>query len=405
MSRLDVILVGAGGFGGAYVKALLSDTENEKFNFKAVIDPYAEKATLYQNLKDANIPIYNTMEDFFSKEKCDLTLIVTPIHLHLEHCLTALKNGSHVLCEKPIVPLVSQISEIQKAAEENNRLVSVGFQLSFSDNMLKVKKAAMSGEYGRPLRFKTYVSWPRSLKYYSRGWAGKIFDENGNYILDSIITNSTAHYMHNMLFLLGEKINEAAEIDSIKAAAYRANNIEAFDTIALRGKTVSGCEILFIASHATNYKINPITICEFEKATIAINQFSQSDELDCVVHHKNGEIEDLGILLPNSTMNKILYTIDAINGEKELYCTPQTAAPHIRLINAIFDNVPINTFSEEFISFSEEPKSGVYVKNLHLDLYKCFEQYKLPSELGFSWSGKETEVNVRGFAEMRNLKS
>jgi len=39
------------------------------------------------------------------KQAVDLTIIASPVPFHLEQASLALRAGSHVLCEKPLVPL------------------------------------------------------------------------------------------------------------------------------------------------------------------------------------------------------------------------------------------------------------------------------------------------------------
>ena len=56
---------------------------------------------------------------------------------------------------------------------------------------------------------KTMVSWPRDDAYYDpQGWKGKRFCQDGNAVNDSIAMNATAHYLHNMLFILGEAMED-----------------------------------------------------------------------------------------------------------------------------------------------------------------------------------------------------
>ncbi len=102
----------------------------------------------------------------------------------------------------------------------------------------------MEGVFGRAVRLKTITLWPRTHSHYARSrWAGRIKDDHGSWVLDSPVNNATAHYLHNMLYLLGKTTNSSARPASVEAELYRANNIENYDTGALRIKTEEGAEI------------------------------------------------------------------------------------------------------------------------------------------------------------------
>jgi hypothetical protein len=75
------------------------------------------------------------------------------------------------------------------------------------------------------------IQWPRSRSYYRRGggWGGRI-EMNGVPVYDSIAANACAHYLHNMLFVLGDAPDESAVPLRVEAECLRANDIENFDT-------------------------------------------------------------------------------------------------------------------------------------------------------------------------------
>ena len=131
-------------------------------------------------------------------------------------------------------------------------MVAIGYQWSFSPAIQRLKGDIAAGVFGAPKRLKTIVLWPRDETYYSRNrWAGKQRDEAGNPIFDSPVSNACAHYLHNMLYVLGDAVDRSAIPSRVSAELYRAHPIENYDTAALRCWTDRGVEILFIVSHAT----------------------------------------------------------------------------------------------------------------------------------------------------------
>ena len=260
---MKILLVGVGGYAANYVTALLQSNDPE-IVWEGAVDPYFSASTKKDMIEAAKIPIYDTMEDFYREHSADLAIICTPPFLHKEQSICALANGSYVLCEKPVAPTVEDAEEMIKAEKEYGRWIAIGYQWSFSRAIQSLKRDVLSGALGKPISFKTAISWPRGLAYYNRktGWAGKV-SINGVAILDSIASNACAHYLHTMFFLLGKDMRSSAEADEFEASCLRANNIETFDTCSIKMKC-RDVSLYFIATHVAEKRREPEFIYEFE---------------------------------------------------------------------------------------------------------------------------------------------
>ena len=394
---LSTLLVGVGGYGNLYSTFLLGGESSSDFNLVGAVDPFAKNAPRYEDLK-ATVPIFNDMADFFVEHSTDLTIIATPIHLHYEQCMTAFENGSHVMCEKPLVPTPEELDRLDAAAEGKH--FAVGFNWCSSDIILSLKERILAGEFGRPLRLKSYISWPRGWGYYSRGikWAGKIKTEDGKLIYDSIASNATSHFIQNMLFLLGASVEESAPISNVDVECYRANDIETFDTIAFKG-SAAGAEIFFLASHAACHRTDPIMDFEFEKARIHLN--IENQKFSCTFYLKDGDEEKIVEDELNFKVGPLISIAKRIRGEEAYICTTGTVRPFTVFINEVFEKVPFRVFPENLITVDPTFKAtyplnqidgAVYVKDLHLDLRNCYDQTKLPSEEALPWASEATRI-------------
>ena len=379
---LKTVLIGAGGYGALYVDWLLD--AKDYFNLVGVVDPYAKNSTRYKRLN--KIKIYKQLEDFFAENTADLTVISTPVHLHYSQCYMALQKNTHVLCEKPLVPTIKQLDNLDEQVKKTGKTLTVGFQWCFSQIILGIKRRILDGDFGRPVTLKSFVSWPRDWVYYARSWAGKVKTEEGHIVYDSVASNATAHYIHNMLFLAGLTMESAADLHNAKVECYRANNIESFDTIALEGEA-AGSKIFFAASHATNYLIEPVMHYTFEKATILANVINQ--DFVFTIHHKDGRVESLGKTLDNEDNNKVIFTAQSIWGQRPHICTLRTVRPITSFIDKLFEQVPFYDFPNVI---KDSQTKATYVGHLHLDLLDSFNREKLPSELGLFWARKATQI-------------
>ena len=384
MSRenLNIALAGIGGYGNLYVDRLI-DKENKGLKLSAVMDPYPERCDKLAELKKRKIPLYNDLDSLFSRHKIDLTIISSPIHFHVPQTKTALLNGSHVLCEKPIAPTVAGAEEIISARDKSDKIVAIAYQWSFARPIIELKKDIMSGLFGRPELLKTIVLWPRGKDYYNRSsWAGKIRDNQGRYILDSVANNATAHYLHNMFFVLGESLNKSSCPEKVSAELYRANSIENYDTAVARVITKEDVELLFYVSHAVNELIHPAFCYQFEKATIKYGEFAGIDDGKIKAFFKDGS-EKTYDNPENDLFRKLWVTIDAIrkNDKDQITCIPETAISHTKCIETMQSSMSeISNFPDDIVKLDRK-KELVYVKGLPEILKECYQKEKMISEL------------------------
>lgn len=387
---LDLLLVGIGGYGQYHVKELLDKRDDSKFIIRGIIDPKPEGSQYFPQLKEMGIPLYASMEEFFNNNRADLTIITTPINLHKDQACYALSRGSHVLCEKPVSATVQDALEMIDAKYIYRKILAIGFQWSFSDAVQDLKRDIMDGKFGKPKVLKSMTLWPRDKVYFSRPWAAKLKTETGMLILDSVANNAAAHFLHNMLYILGDAVDRSARPASVTAELYRANDIENFDTVFARVYTVDGAELLFIATHASKENLGPVFHYEFENGIL---QYSNNDKLGIRAELRDGTTKNYGNPYEFSE-KKIWTTMEAIINNTSVPCGPEAAMNQVIVVNGMQESMPeIKNFPGELIR-KRSDVDGVYVEGLDDVVKKCFETGKLPSELNVPWaeSGKTIEL-------------
>ena len=87
---ISILIVGAGGYGNYYVDALLNYEHKEDILIAGVVDPNPSACRNLDKLKQMNVPFFNSVEEFYSKNGADLAIISSPIHLHKTHVCYAL---------------------------------------------------------------------------------------------------------------------------------------------------------------------------------------------------------------------------------------------------------------------------------------------------------------------------
>lgn len=391
-NKIKILLVGIGGYGSKYVNALLDIGEQDEIMITGVVDPIPEGFDRLIDIKARGIEIFPSIEDFYSKKNADLAVISSPMQYHKSQIIHALNNESHVLCEKPMCVTLEDGMQIIAQAERSSKKVAIGYQWSFSEAMLSLKKDIIGGVFGKPKKFKTIVLWPRPYSYYNRNnWVGKIKDRNGNMILDSVANNATAHYLHNMFFVLGRNIDSSAKPVKVQAELYKANKIENFDTCAFKVITEDETQILFIASHAVKTIKGPEFIYEFENAKI---EYNSSTSREIIAFFNNGKCISYGDPTDNE-LNKLWHMIKAIKDNEKIPCPPKAAFSHTICIDAAHRSCTrVIPFPESMVieDFIFKKDRGAYVKNLSSILEDCYIKFRMPSETDAVWSVRGLNV-------------
>ena len=87
-------MVGIGGFAEVYLRELLHNPRWKQLQIVGAVDPYAERSRFSRELSDRKVPIYQTVEEFYEKQKAELAIIVTPIYLHARQAEYCMEHGS-----------------------------------------------------------------------------------------------------------------------------------------------------------------------------------------------------------------------------------------------------------------------------------------------------------------------
>lgn len=387
---LKVLLVGIGGYGQNYVNELLENYDRKNMVISGVVDPRPELSKRYGDLVSMGAAFFSNIEDFYSHNEADIAIISSPIQYHSPQACTAMQNGSHVLCEKPLSGSVEDGLKMLEMKRKTGKLLAVGYQMSYSKAVLNLKNDIISGMLGKPKRCRTVLTAPRTRAYYERNsWAGKLCDSNGNHIRDSVANNANAHYLHNMLYLLGEQIDSSSMPEMVQAELYRANPIETFDTAAVRIMTQGNVEVMFFTTHATNKVILPRIALEFENGII---EYDGSVDEDIKVICGDGSIIRYGNPDENQ-MNKLWSLVEAVRNKTQIVCGPESALAHTICIEAMHNSMEPVEFPPDIEKFDEE-ECMLWVEGLSDVLLSCYENWALPSEMNIGWARQGKRIRI-----------
>jgi predicted dehydrogenase len=349
MAPVKLLLSAISGYGYYYLKTLLEEIPENQARISGVIDPQPVKSGYFNEIISRGIPVYPDMEAFFRDgNRVDLTVISSPLQFHVPQSVTALKNGSNVLVDKPVGVTPEEVKGLIGVKNHSGQWVEVGYQWSFSTAIRRLKRDILDGRFGRPIRMKTICLWPRTYEYFNRNnWAGKIRTGDGTLVLDSVANNACAHFLHNMFFLTGPAMNMSSAPESVNGQRFRAYDIENFDTVACRAVTHNGIEIFFYASHATEKTLSPSFIFEFDLATIRMDETTNG----IVAELNDGTEIEYGHPDADHQFTKLFSAIGFCHNPGPSVCPPEAALAQTICINRLHAlSQDIKTFPARIIA-------------------------------------------------------
>ncbi len=188
---------------------------------KAVCDINKEKADILADKYNATS--YCSINDLVEKEKgnIDVISICTPNAFHAEHTIQSLKNGFHVLCEKPMALSVYDAGRMIDTAEKANRRLFIVKQNRFNPPVEAVKKAIDDGKLGAIYSVQLNCFWNRNLEYYKNSdWKGTKKLDGGT------LFTQYSHFIDLLYYLIGDVQDVSAYINNYA----HINTIEFEDT-------------------------------------------------------------------------------------------------------------------------------------------------------------------------------
>jgi predicted dehydrogenase/nucleoside-diphosphate-sugar epimerase len=152
-THLRVGLVGAGYISEFHARAV-QRVPNARI--VGIADPVDSRATALA--ARFSIPkVFPTMEAMLN-DGVDVIHILTPPDTHAQLAITALKNGCHVLVEKPLATNTEEVDRISAAAADAQKSVCVNHSMLYDRFVSKALNLVRSGAIGEPITFDYFRS-------------------------------------------------------------------------------------------------------------------------------------------------------------------------------------------------------------------------------------------------------
>ena len=146
--KMRVGIIGCGWIAEAHVKSYQRCDDVEIVAFADLVLGKAEAFAKKCGVENAKF--YNSDKELIDNEKdIDAVSICTYNRQHAPCAIYALEHGVNVLLEKPMCVTIEEAADICRAEKKSGKILSIGFQPRFDENMKMVKKVVESGVLGK----------------------------------------------------------------------------------------------------------------------------------------------------------------------------------------------------------------------------------------------------------------
>ena len=146
--KIKVGIIGTGWIAEAHAESYKKCPDVEIVALADIIPGKAEKFAADNGIENARI--YSSDRELIDNEKdIDAVSVCTYNRQHAPCTIYGLEHGVNVLLEKPMCVTLEEAVEICKAEKKSGKVLSIGFQPRFDENMKMVKKVVESGELGQ----------------------------------------------------------------------------------------------------------------------------------------------------------------------------------------------------------------------------------------------------------------
>ena len=145
--KVRIGIIGTGWIADSHIREYLKMPDVEIVSGADLIEGKAEEFFKKNGVEGAKC--YRNHKELIDAGGVDAVSICTYNATHAECAIYALEHGVSVLLEKPMCVTTEEAVAICKAEKKSGKVLSIGFQPRFDDNMKMVKKVVQSGVLGK----------------------------------------------------------------------------------------------------------------------------------------------------------------------------------------------------------------------------------------------------------------
>ena len=267
------------GFGLHAVKRLMPGFEQSK-NCRVIALSRRDIRKAEASAAEYKIPhAFSTVEDLCQCKDVDAVFVTSPNCCHLPDVLTALKNGKHVLCEKPLAMDAPECRQMVDAAQKAGLQFGVAHVFRFNDSIVHIRNRIASGEIGKPVLARSEFSFPANNDH-PRKWLYDRSVAGGGPIYDIGV-----HCIDTLRYVLQD---EVTQVSASSTSDSRSGNVEAAAVLLLEFSRGTLASVL--VSYRADYR-TPLEVIGNSAVLIADNALNVEVPVEIELRH-DGKLLD-----------------------------------------------------------------------------------------------------------------
>ena len=344
---LKIALVGCGRIAKRHSE-LLGFDQIKGAQLVSVCDNVIDKANKIG--EQFNVPAYIDMDAMMKSEPIDIVVVLTPSGLHAEHVVNLSKYGKHIIVEKPMALSIEDTEAMIYACDANNIKLFVIKQNRFNVPVVKLRKALVSGRFGKLTLGTVRVRWARHQAYYDQDlWRGTWSMDGG------VLTNQASHHVDMLEWMMGDVESVFAKMTTALA------DVETEDTAIVTLKFKSGALGIIEATTATRPTNLEGSISILgENGTVVIGGVAVNEMQTWVFEDEqegdSGVLEEFSVNPPNvygfGHQAYYEHVVDCVVNESANLVDGFQGRKSIELISAIYESA--ETGKEVFLKFKSK---------------------------------------------------
>lgn len=275
----------------------------EDFQLTAVYSRTEERAKEFAGKYNVSM-IFTDIESMAKSNKIDAIYIASPNSFHAQQSIIFLNHGKHVLCEKPIASITSEVKAMVAAAKSNNVLLMEAVKTTLLPTFSTIKDHLH--KIGKVRHY--FASYCQYSSRYDAYKEGRILNAFNPTFSNGALMDLGIYTIYPMVALFGKP-------HSTKANAFMLESgVDGQGSILFKYEEMTG---MVMYSKITNSYI-PSEI-QGEEGSIIIDKIHTPEKIE--IRYKNNTIEDISVPLEYPSMYyETKEFIDLIkNGQNESF--------------------------------------------------------------------------------------
>ena len=161
--KIKIGVIGLGRIGQIHLSNLVQYMPDAEVVIASDVSEEAHAFAKNLGVKEVSKDAY----DVINHPDVEAVIICSPTPFHVPYTVAAAEQKKHIFCEKPLDVTLEAIQAAEKAVNENNVKLMLGFNRRFDNNFINVRRIVEAGKIGEPhiLRITSRDPAPPPVEY------------------------------------------------------------------------------------------------------------------------------------------------------------------------------------------------------------------------------------------------